>query len=254
MRPTVVQRVALIREVDTAANLIRAGLTELQYIDGGNRFYRLPMTLLGQGLERLMKVAIALNTLETTGSLPTPAWMKNQFQHDILKLSEACGEIIAETKYASSRPAAAEDALFFSEAQLKEALVAAQGFAERERYADLDRFLDPMATTPDPDERFDALEATILGRYPEWERLLGEPGFTRFYVVMVDDLLALFQRFARAVARLYVWGPLGDLGREASGPLTPLLTARDEHMQQLPKRWMIDDASRGLRRTIARGG
>jgi hypothetical protein len=250
--PTSGQRIAVIFEVETAASLVRAGLTELQYIDGANRFYRLPMTLLGQGLERLMKVAIALDHLQATGSLPTTRWMKEEFQHDLGRLARRCAEVVARPEYATSRTAAGDDAAFLADPELAQALAAAQGYAERERYADLDHFLDAAATTPDPGVRFDNLEWTILRRFPAWEARLGEAGFSGFYPVMVDELTKMFQRFARSIARLYVWGPLGELGAVASGPLTPLLTARDERLHELPKQWLIYSLSRDLRRSNLR--
>ena len=247
--PTPAQRVALIFEVETAANLIRAGLAELGLIDGANRFYRLPMTLLGQGLERLMKVTIALERLESVGALPTSAWMKSGFGHELGKLASACTAIVARPGYVASRPAAAEDAVFLtSDPDLPSALAAVQGYAERERYADLDRFLDPAATTPDPGARLDEIEWAILRRHPEWEARPGASDFSGCYPVMVGELMTTFQRFARAVSRLFVWGPLGELGQAASGPLSPLLTARDGYLHQLPKKWMIQDASRGIAR------
>ena len=54
--PNETQRVmALIQELETARDLIKAGFGELQEIHLGNDFYHLPQQLLASGLERLLK-------------------------------------------------------------------------------------------------------------------------------------------------------------------------------------------------------
>jgi hypothetical protein len=235
---TLHQTLGLIEESRTAAGLLRAGLVGLQEIDGANQFYRVPMMLLGQGLERLMKVAYALVVLEDSGTLPPPKAIRDGFGHDLRKLLEACAAIAARPTY-HGRPAAAEDAAFLaSDPDLRALVEAIAGFGNDERYAELGWFLgDPTATAHDPSGRVDALEMAILNRHPEWKAKLADPDFSGFYPVLVGDLTAVIQRLARALTRFLVWDLAGDLGRRASGPLLPFATLRDAELRSLPRRW-----------------
>jgi hypothetical protein len=234
---TIDQRVGLIEEIATAAGLLRGGLEALQGLDGANRFYRLPLSLLAQGLERLMKVAVALVQLEDTGTLPTVGELR-KVGHNLTALLDRCAAIAARPAY-TGRPAAADDAAFLAgDRDLRDLVIAIAAFGDAERYADLGRFIgDPVARTQDPDGRMSALEAGILKRYPGWEARLAEPSFRGFYPVLVGDLTATVQRLARAVSRFLVWDLAGDLGRQASAPLAPLLVLRDEDLHTMPLRW-----------------
>lgn len=64
------QKWALTKELDAGIRLIKAGLRELQRIDGANDFFHLPMALLSQGIERLLKTIICYHYLEQRGELP----------------------------------------------------------------------------------------------------------------------------------------------------------------------------------------
>ncbi len=232
---SVEQHLSLVEEVSTATGFIRAGLRELQTIDGANQFYRLPMTLLAQGFERLMKLAIALVELEDNGRLPTSNRMKNYFGHDLQRLVSECAHIASRPSY-ESRPAAAADARWLAADEfLRVGVAAISAFGGNERYAELGRFLgDPEAAPQDPQARVSALEMAILERHPEWQRQLAQPGFAGFYADVVAELTATAQRLGRAVSRFFVWGPAGDLGRAVSGQLHPLLFLRDDELGHAP--------------------
>lgn len=235
--PNIHQRIGLVLEAQVAAGLLRAGLVALEEINGANNFYRVPMMLIGQGLERLMKVAIALVSLEDTGSLPSVATIKG-YGHDLARLLDDCATIAARPTY-QGRPAARDDATFLAtDPDLRALVDAIAGYGDAERYAELGRFLgDPRATSQDPDARLAAIERTILDRHPEWTARLAGPEFRGFYPVLVAELTATVQRLARAVSRFLVWGPAGDLGRQASAELTPLLVLRDDALATRPRRW-----------------
>lgn len=52
-------------ETDAVVRLSQAGIEALRRLDGANDFYHLPMQLLAQGFERLLKLTIALAELKT---------------------------------------------------------------------------------------------------------------------------------------------------------------------------------------------
>ncbi len=228
---TLEQELGLIEEAETAAGLLRAGLIALQDIDGANQFYRLPMMLLGQGLERLMKIALALSTLADTGQLPSAAAIK-RYGHDLTGLLAACAGVAARPTY-GSRIAAAEDAAFLScDADLHDVVEAIAGFGNEERYAELGWFLgDPRARGQDPMARVHDFEMKILDRHPQWKARLGSIDFNGFYAVLVGELTAIVQRLVRAVSRFLVWGLAGEFGPRTSVPLGSFLILRDSELR-----------------------
>ena len=55
------KKISLINEVETAINLLKKGMAELQQISGANDFYHTPILLLSSGFERLIKCLICLS-------------------------------------------------------------------------------------------------------------------------------------------------------------------------------------------------
>ena len=62
---------ALDQELLNSVRLIRAGLGQLQNIDGANDFYHLPILTLANGFERFMKVILCFRALEISGRYPS---------------------------------------------------------------------------------------------------------------------------------------------------------------------------------------
>ena len=77
------KKLALLEELDTSAKLIRLGFGELQNLSIVNDFYFLPLQLLAQGFERLMKVYLCLGYLSKKGRYPT---LKDIEGHDLMVL------------------------------------------------------------------------------------------------------------------------------------------------------------------------
>lgn len=221
----------------TSVGLLRAGLEALERLDRAQAGYRLPLGLLGQGFERLMKLAIALVELESAASLPTLADIK-AYRHDLLRLLDRC-TLIAEGPSSGGDAALADARFLATDHELRLFIAAMAAYCGVERYADLGRFLgDPKAQRQDPRARMDELETTILQRHPEWASQLGQPTFDAgFNDVLLVELTSITLRLGRALSRLFAWGPGGDLGREMGSMLLPLLTLRDDQLGEIPREW-----------------
>lgn len=228
------QRIGLLLEAETAGRLLRAGLEELPAIDGSNDFYRLPITILGQGLERIMKIAVALETLETTGRLPTRDEIGNTYGHKLSKLVAKCAHI------AGSDPSYryTEDADALMDPFLGLVIVAIAAHGNEWRYADLDRFLGtPVPIDEDPERRVGDVEFALRQRHPEWQARLDDVSrpIPDWYRLAAGELTATVQRLARAVTRILLWRA-GEIGKPVTVAL-PFLTIRDDDLGELPRRW-----------------
>lgn len=186
-----------------------------------------------------MKITIALVELEDDGALPTGDEIR-ALGHDLTRLLGRCATIASRPSYCVG-PAASADASFLaSDADLHEFMAAATAYGGSERYADLARFLgDPRARGQDPGGRMGAFETSIMKRHPEWLAWLTEPNPAAYDETLVRDLTRLVLRLARALGRLLAWGLAGELGRETSVMLRPLIILRDEELGALPSRWRV---------------
>lgn len=231
------QRLGLIDEVLTARGFLRAGVEALEEIGSASPSYQLPLLLLAQGLERLMKVALALVQLQDAGALPTGREMR-EFGHDLTGLLDRCAAIASRPSYCV-RPAASADADFLaSDPDLRGLIEVIAAYGGGERYADLGRFLgDPAARRQDPAGRMDSFERSIMSRHAEWHAWLREPTLAAYHRALVHDLSALVLRLARAVSRFFAWDLAGELGREVSSMLLPIITLRDDNLGALPRQW-----------------
>ena len=90
---TPLQSLAVTEEMRTAALLIQVGLVELNKLDGANDFSHLPLQLLAQGFERLMKLVFCLGSLNEAGTLPAPREVRD-LGHDLLRLRDRVAALI----------------------------------------------------------------------------------------------------------------------------------------------------------------
>lgn len=232
------QFLGLDSELETATFLMVEGLIALNLLSAANDFVHLPMQLLGQGLERLLKVEIVLLQVEIDGAVPESRSLKT---HDLVSLLERI--LLAEglTDYRRARAAAEEDIEFLESDELfYRMLRLLSEFGRGGRYFDLDSVLDPEsgAERRRPSDDFARLEMDVLNSHPEWEARLGGAEFRGFYPVLYGDLTENIQRGIRAVARFFAWDLLGSYGKRLSGAaLASFLTLRDDHLRTPPKRW-----------------
>lgn len=227
------QAMALNFEVEGAVRLSREGIDALRRLDGANDFYHLPMQLLAQGFERLLKLTLALAELETKGKLPTSKRLKSAYGHDIVALTDAVVELVADRPTYADRPAVQEDLDFLRrDTHLRRMLGVLSTFGAWSRYYRLEEFLNPDQVKPDddPDRAWEAIESEVLRQHPDWSQQLDPQGAGVAFEAIAEDITATLDRFARAITRMWTLGALhAEAGRQL-GMIKDFLFLRDQEL------------------------
>jgi hypothetical protein len=110
-----VRDVALIQELHTAVGLAQLGLGSLQRIDGANDFYHLPLLLLAEAKERLLKVILCLHAKSDTEAYPTLAEIKG-YGHNLASLLNKVTEptVFGKTWVSTTEAGAVDHAFGFN--------------------------------------------------------------------------------------------------------------------------------------------
>jgi hypothetical protein len=211
--PTNIREFALGEEVLNAAKLIRYGLRSMQERDVYRDFLHLPILLFANGFERLLKTIVCFKHHEDHGVFPPIETIKT---HNVLNLVDR----VAARCYPQSYrviPAAADDYAFLTaDPLLRNILEVLADFGQANRYFNLDVVVghrDSGDTSEDVWGRI--VELQVLNRHPEWCNELGEPNNT-VHQKVAHELLIVFERLARALARLFTIGNLSDMARANS--------------------------------------
>ncbi len=211
--PENIRHFALSEEVFTAAKLIRYGLRSIQDRDVYRDFIHLPILLLANGFERLLKTIICFRHREDHGSFPTIYDIKT---HNVLDLVGR----VATTCYPDSYrkiPAADEDYRFLTRGPLLRGILKVlSDFGQANRYFNLDVVIGRRGSGDTSEDIWGRMvEWQVLDRHPEWCKELGEPG-NMVHERVGQELLKVFERLARALCRLFTLGDLGDMARANS--------------------------------------
>lgn len=227
------QVLALNREAEAAVRLSQEGIEALGRLDGGNDFYHLPMQLLAQGFERLLKLTFALAELKTTGGLPPSKVFRVDYKHDIVALTDAVVERVANQPAYACRPAVQDDLQFIRhDAHLRQMLVVLSTFGQWSRYYRLEEFLDPDGVAPedDPDRAWEAIETEILRRHPDWPQQLDPKAGGLVFETIARDMTSTLDRFARAITRMWTLGALHEEAKRHLGKIKRFLFLRDHEL------------------------
>lgn len=233
MPPSKEQHCALLSEVETAGNLIRAGLRELQQISSANDFYHLPMLLLASGFERLMKTILCLEHLHNNQEYPKETiWWKGAKGHDLVRLLKQIREKLSETKYCQI-PAARADDKHLSDSRVKKSVQILSDFGIAARYYNLNVVLGKINKTKCPDKEWDSLESMALDKHPELrDSFFASPHLTDVYPTIIQSLVADFEELARALARLFTIGDLGAQAKACSITIRDFLKLNNDELGQ----------------------
>jgi hypothetical protein len=239
-----VQVMALADETTAAVVLSQQGIEAIWALDGANDFVHLPLQLLAQGFERLLKVTLALALLERDGELPQPSTFKGKggYRHDIVKLTDDLVDIAAARPDYIRRPAVRDDIDFIrNDAALDRILQLLTAFGKWSRYNTFEQFLAPEAVEPerDPEQQWRDIEMDVVRSQPEGLTLLASPDSqAEVYRRIAEHLTGVLERFARAIARMWTLGALHEEARRYSGIVGGFLFLRDEDLgaSPLPRR------------------
>ena len=224
------QKLALLQEAEIALYSIETGLGQLtkniQYAP--KPYYFSWFLLLSTGFERLMKIVICLHEFEVTGAFPTRQFMKKNMGHSLVNLRD---EIIQRcyTPMYLSKVFAQDDINFLSNnAVISLILNALNDFATQDRYMFMNQISEPTIGREWPKGRWEEIERAILSDevyyhlqqsdYPELKRQANK--LTQAHI----------EKFTRAIARLFVFGNLGDLAANQYALISGFLRLDDSNL------------------------
>ncbi len=243
MQSDPIRNLALIEEVRTAIYLIQEGLISLNRLDGANDFVHLPILLLSNGFERLLKMVICLDYLERKGKFPTASSFKHE-HHNVTRLLNEVIRIAKEWNYGKSKRATKDDMTFLEkDADLKRMVVLLEKFAcKAGRYYNIDVILGKKRSADDdPVRLFESYCDDVFTRQPDWQNKitgenLGEKMDANIRYVS-HHITTLLQRFARALCRMFTLGRLGQIGSQQTDTIGCFLYLQDKDLGQVQSRW-----------------
>ena len=220
------QSLALIEELETAKKLIEFGIIDLRE-QASEGFHHLPLQLLAQGLERLLKLTYVLAVLEESDGLPSIRDIK-AFSHGLERIADQLVVLVAP------KHGVQEDLEFIrSDGDLRSLLRLLSNFGQESRYHYLDALLDPSSARVDDDPRlqWSEFEDAFISRRPNWAERLGTPeGQEDVFHEAATGIAALVDRLSRAIARMWTQGALPEEAAQFSPQLGVFLHLRDEQL------------------------
>jgi hypothetical protein len=233
------RQIAILREAEQAADIIRSGLAIYQLSHIGDEDHVVFLTLFASGFERFMKVLLLLRALEVDKNPLTNKDLKN-LGHDLVKLKD---NVVAKcyTPAYLARPIAAQDLTFIqSDAGFILLLNILNDFANAAhpsgRYNFINIATDPVNTTDEwPERRWkDELESRAGTAVDYLTDPVGAKARAVAYVV------GLIEKFARALYRILVFSGQGSVAASISTSI---------HFESLKR---IDDTNLGKRKYTVR--
>lgn len=229
---TAQQRMAITREADTAIKLIKAGLAAVQRLSGANDFFHLPILLLSNGLERLMKAVLCLHHLQTEGSFPARgAFRHGSKGHDLAPLLKQILTKCFHDEYLQIPAADADRDYLANDPLLQNTLQILSDFGVGGRYCELNVVLGDPGGRTCPDAAWAEMESELLKREDDWVSAVTDPGRVgETHRRANERLVACVEKCVRALARLFTLGPLGQEGKRHTGIIGEFLCVRDDQL------------------------
>jgi len=235
MKSTVQQHLAIIDETTCSIELIKKGLGELQRISGANDFYHLPILLLANGFERLMKVILCLEYLHSKGRYPNPQdniIHRGKKGHDLAMLLEEILKFCRNSGYSNRCEASNTDVEFLRrDKRLRTLVKLLSDFAQGERYYNLNVILGNRSNVDNPEQTWQKIEMKITLEHPELKNRFGKPNqIDELYKEINKHLVMYFEQFARALVRLLSLGNLGQQAKRLTGITSHFLFLTDSNL------------------------
>ena len=214
----ILKKISLINEVETAINLLKKGMAELQQISGANDFYHTPILLLSSGFERLIKCLICFSLMDDRGELSDIPFEKSSRKgHDLIYLLDKLLSICAKKNYASKFAAAKTDIEFLrKDKALREIVTILSNFGQGARYYNLDMVLNGTSMYKDPKLGWDTIEMTIVQMKGRDLNEIAKIPTNELYEEINREIIIILEKFTRALARLFTLADFGDLAKQVS--------------------------------------
>lgn len=220
-----IRLMALIQELETARDLIKAGFGELQEIHLGNDFYHLPQQLLASGLERLLKCYFCLVYEARNGSFPDKAFLMS-IGHS---LTVAKQKLVDEYFDANGRPLLIADLDFLrNDGQLDGIINILSEFGKMARYYNLDIVAGSPNPPIDPSSEWARLETKIEDPRPYLTPGSMDALYRDYYPRVNAKIVGLLERFVRAVCMQFTLGNHGGRLKQLSPSVFDFIMLKDE--------------------------
>jgi len=225
---------ALDQELLNSVRLIRAGLGQLQNLDGVNNFYHLPVLTLANGFERLMKVILCFRALEVSGQYPSSKVIPSGRQgHDLDFLLGKIKEECFLDSYVANIPVASEDLEFLNSDELAQFIGVLSSFGQSARYYFFDVVVGREPATDDPEAAWRQLETSIILGRDDLMTMLEEVDRSEQVGEIVRSIIVgKLEKMARALARLFTIGRIGKEAQKYVGYIGGFLHLRDAQLGQ----------------------
>jgi len=207
-------KIALAEEVKTATFLIREGLISLKCLYDDVDSAHLPILLLSNGFERLVKTIICLSCLEEN---PVNPDFKNIRTHKIKELLERVNETAKRWRYEKKCAKTKEDMVFLDNCKdLQKLVKLLTDFGDKSgRYYNIDLIIGKKKKFDNPSELFIA--------YCD-EKM--DEGVSD----IICHVTTILQRFARALCRMFIYGELGQTGDNMKNIVEDFLCLNDKDL------------------------
>ncbi|MDD4419437.1 MAG: hypothetical protein PHH81_11585 [Bacteroides graminisolvens] len=204
--------IALYEEFETANQLIRLGLGELQNINLDNDFYFLPFQLLSQGFERFMKAYICVGYFEKNKLLPDSSYLK-RIGHDLEKLLADINEnyYIVYTPEQFNK----DKKLLVEDSDLKELLFILSEFGKIARYYNFNVITGDTKIGINPKELWQKFENKVISS-DEYlvEKLKNRDVEREVFQEITNYIVQIFEKFISSLSRQIIFNTLGQLGKQ----------------------------------------
>jgi hypothetical protein len=223
--PDDTQRVmALIQELETARDLIKAGFGELQEIHLGNDFYHLPQQLLASGLERLLKCYFCLVYEARNGAFPDRSFLL-AIKHS---LEDAKQMLIDDYFDPNGRALLIADLDFLKDDALLDGIInILSEFGKQARYYNLDIVAGSPHPPIDPSSEWERLETKIEDPSPYLTAGSMDALYRDYYPRVNAKIVAKLERFARAVCMQFTLGKHGGRLQQLSPTVFDFIMLKD---------------------------
>lgn len=232
MENLVHKKFCLLDEVKTSIKLLKKGMGGLQNISGKNDFYHVPILLLSNGYERLIKCLLCLALMDNNMNFKErPFETSERKGHNLDYLLDRFLLICEQKNYSSKFPAAKKDIDFLNKDEyLRKIISLLSNFAQGGRYYNLGMVLEGTSKYDDPIKGWNEIESTILQARKDLLEKMNDSDLDNVYKEINRELIINLEKFARALARLFTLADFGNFAKQASPLVYDYLMLMDKEL------------------------
>ncbi len=228
---------ALRDETEIGFKCVRHGLQKLEELRGMHTDYYITFLLLGNGLERILKVLICFDEFDKKQKFPGSDELRRQFNHGLTKLNDRVVKICEEYPLYSQASARIEEINFIkNNTDFNKVIKMISDFLESSRYYNLNIVTeDKKQKEPkSPHEILMDFRSDYSTRNPNIQEMAWLADMTPFYTHIHSYLIELLQRYIRFLALCFTQGAFGSSARQYSvSLLNPFLDLTDNNLSKI---------------------